>query len=348
MPVTIERIAPPDDALTGSFRERRLRRGAACDRGKTIEIGLVNNMPDAALHATERQFASLLAVASGGFDVRLHLFALPDVPRSAEARAALAQTYRDIRALRARTLDALIITGAEPIAAELSEEPYWRGLTELIDWAAANTFSSILSCLAAHAGALHLDGLPRQPLPAKCLGVFAFEAATRHPLLAGLQAGTRTPHSRRNGLDRQALIERGYEILTDNADIGVDVFVKQERSLLVFLQGHPEYGDETLAREYRRDVGRFLQGQGDAPPNVPANYFSSEIERRLVSFAARAQRDRRPELMGHFPQAGASGPGDAPWRPAAAQLYANWLELIAERKAALTQSAPIAATRRGA
>ena len=42
-----------------NLRERRLRRGSIRDRGKRIEIGLVNNMPDAAVAATERQFARL-------------------------------------------------------------------------------------------------------------------------------------------------------------------------------------------------------------------------------------------------------------------------------------------------
>jgi homoserine O-succinyltransferase len=50
---------------------------------------LVNNMPDAALLATERQFASLLAEAAGeAFDVTLRLYALANVPRSPSAPAS--------------------------------------------------------------------------------------------------------------------------------------------------------------------------------------------------------------------------------------------------------------------
>ncbi len=320
MPVTIERLCPSDMAPIGAFRERRLRRGVIGDRGATIEIGLVNNMPDAAMPATERQFANLLAAASDRFEVRLHLLALDDVPRSKEAREEIARTYRDAGQLRTMGLDALIITGAEPIAAELADEPYWPALTELIDWAEANTFSTVLSCLAAHAGVLHLDGVARRPLRTKCSGVFSFDALARHPLLAGLEKGLTTPHSRRNGLDRQDLMRCGYQVLAYRADVGVDIFVKQSRALIVFLQGHPEYGDESLAREYRRDMGRYLQGAQDRPPVVPANYFPSEVERLLDDFAARAERERRPELMREFPESGAHGPGDAPWRGGAAQL----------------------------
>src|SRR5947208_658186 len=48
----------------------------------TLDLALINNMPDAAIEATERQFANLLAAASGQTLVRLRTFALDEVPRS--------------------------------------------------------------------------------------------------------------------------------------------------------------------------------------------------------------------------------------------------------------------------
>ena len=49
-----------------------------------IVIGLVNNMPDAALHSTETQFAGLLQQASGELLVRLRLSSIRELPRAAE------------------------------------------------------------------------------------------------------------------------------------------------------------------------------------------------------------------------------------------------------------------------
>jgi homoserine O-succinyltransferase len=342
MPLAIDRLPPQSIARIGSLGERRLRRGALRDRGKTIEIGLVNNMPDAALLATERQFSSLLNAASGRHDVRLHLYALRDVPRSQETRGALTRTYRDAAQIRGRRLDALIVTGAEPLAPTLEQEPYWRALTELIDWAELNTVSTILSCLAAHVGVRHLDGIQRQPLPEKCSGVFTFETMARHKLVSGLGGDVTTPHSRRNGLNPDDLDRRDYQMLTLDPQIGVDVFVKQRQSLLVFLQGHPEYEDDSLAREYRRDMNRFLRGEQDDLPSIPTDYFPASIERPLAAFAERAWLDPRPELMSAFPDAGAFGAGKAPWRKSAVQLYSNWLDIVAERKAALLNEAPMA------
>src|SRR5437763_7970494 len=87
-----------------------------------IHIGLVNNMPDAALEATERQFRTLLSEAAEGIVVRFSLFALPEVRRSEEARRRIAASYSSINAIWDNRLDGLIVTGAEPMAANLMDE----------------------------------------------------------------------------------------------------------------------------------------------------------------------------------------------------------------------------------
>ena len=93
-----------------------LRPGPAVDlRGRNcLTIGLVNNMPDAACEATERQFLRLLRAASNDVVVLLKLFSIAAVPRSETTRAELAGRYRDISELWNAPLDGLIVTGAEP------------------------------------------------------------------------------------------------------------------------------------------------------------------------------------------------------------------------------------------
>ena len=69
-------------------------------RGRNcLTVGLVNNMPDAACEATERQFHKLLRAASRDVVVRLKLFSVPSVPRSETMRAELAGRYRDLAEL---------------------------------------------------------------------------------------------------------------------------------------------------------------------------------------------------------------------------------------------------------
>ena len=325
MPVTLIRPSPPTQIA--SLRERRLRRGAVADRGRRLRVELVNNMPDSAVLATQRQFIRLLEEGAGAFDVALGLMTLSTVERSAEARREMAELYRSPAGFSAAPPDAIIVTGAEPRAAELDEEPYWRELTNLFDAARARAQATLASCLAAHALVLHRDRVRRRRSPVKWSGLYRTEIASSHPLADGLMPGF-TPHSRWNGLDEAELVAKGYLVLTRAGEAGVDMFVKDEDHLALFFQGHPEYDADTLAREYRRDVSRALNG---APaPAPPANYYDAETERRLRAHVAGMIAGREAPTM---PQYAMVGPAPE-WRARGARAIGNWLAAVAARKLA--------------
>jgi homoserine O-succinyltransferase/O-acetyltransferase len=296
-----------------------------------IEIGLVNNMPDAALAATEQQFIDLLASAAGEGWVHLRFFSLPGIPRGESALRRIGRSYRDTTAIRKVGIDALIVTGTEPKAERLADEPYWGAFTQLVDWAALNTISTVWSCLAAHAAVLHLDGIERVALEEKCIGVFDCEPLGAHPLTENLPARSTVPHARWNTLDAAALERNGYALITRAAEAGVDAFVREEESLFVFLQGHPEYDAGSLASEYRRDIGRYLRGERATYPSMPRHIFDAATEAALAAFAVRATRERDESLFADFPLS-ANPMLDARWQPTAAALYRNWLALIAGQK----------------
>src|SRR6202022_4649925 len=100
-----------------------------------LTIGLINNMPDSALKATERQFMRLVRAASADLRVNFHCFSLSSVARSKQAREHIERDYADIADLDRLQIDGLIVTGAEPVAANLPDEPFWGELAEIIDWA---------------------------------------------------------------------------------------------------------------------------------------------------------------------------------------------------------------------
>ena len=81
----------------------------------SLDIGLINNMPDAALESTERQFVELLEAAAGHVVVRLRLLSLPQVPRSEAGREYLQQSYSDIAGLWDSRLDGLIVAAQEAV-----------------------------------------------------------------------------------------------------------------------------------------------------------------------------------------------------------------------------------------
>jgi homoserine O-succinyltransferase len=296
-----------------------------------LEIGLINNMPDAALDATVRQFRGLLAAAAGDTAVRLTLYTLPEVPRSDLGRQQVSG-YANIDDLWDRRHDGLIVTGAEPQAADLEDEPYWQSLTRVLEWAEHHTYSTILSCLAAHAGILHIDGIARRPLGDKRFGVFECVPVSDHPLTATAPNRLQMPHSRWNEVPEEALLACGYRVLTRSADAGVDAFVKQRKSLFVFFQGHPEYDAITLLLEYRRDIGRFLRGERDTYPPMPHGYFDEETVSALTTLQERSLTDRREERLAEFPIALAADRVTNNWRSTAEGLYRNWLRCIGAAK----------------
>src|SRR3974390_1837189 len=98
----------------------------AQERGEepqTITIGLVNNMGDAAIRATERQFGGLLQ--ADDVDVRVRYYHMPQCPRPKAARALFLTSYAGVDDLWADPVDGLIVTGAEPRTPRLQDEPYW-------------------------------------------------------------------------------------------------------------------------------------------------------------------------------------------------------------------------------
>jgi homoserine O-succinyltransferase len=298
-----------------------------------VQVALVNNMPDSALEDTEMQFMELLDRASGEVTVRLKLYSLPEVPRGDRGRQHLDNFYASAGELWNDHVDAVIITGTEPKQPDLRQEPYWSALTEIFDWAERHTVSTVLSCLAAHAGVLHSDGIPRQPLSDKRFGVFECEKPGRHLLMRNSAQPVKFPHSRWNEVREDALIACGYTVLTKSPLAGVDSFVKQKRkSLFVHFQGHPEYSAHTLLKEYRRDVKRFLRQERETYPAMPCGYFDAAAAKLLNEFQASALANRREERMLFFPEAFLVEGLQHEWQPSALSVYSNWLEYVLAKK----------------
>jgi homoserine O-succinyltransferase len=297
-----------------------------------LSIGLVNNSSDRALKTTETQFVRMLRAASSGFDLDLKFFTCPEIPRSASALDYAGKPYADIGELFDVPLDALIVTGMEPQAATLQNEPVWQNITRLVDWATENSVPVIWSCLAAHAAVLYLDGIARTRLREKLLGVFNCDVlVTDHLLAPGLPQRWTSPHSRYNGLSQAALVGKGYQILSSSDEAGVDVFLKEQGPPFLFFQGHPEYEADTLWRQYKRDVRRYLVAESNEYPLAPRNYFDVTTEMTLHRIRERVMQGHRdlPDIDRTLGEIASAVKGDT-WATPAVGLYANWLTLVAQ------------------
>ncbi|MDT8321550.1 MAG: homoserine O-succinyltransferase [Xanthomonadales bacterium] len=297
---------------------------------RELHIGFLNMMPDAALEATERQFIRLVGGCNPIAQFFVYPFSLPGLQRSAQTLDYIERYYSRFEDLREQGLDALIITGANVANPRLDQEAFWNPLVEVVEWAQHNVASMLCSCLATHALLKHFHGIERQPLPEKRWGVYSHRICEpRHPLLREINTRFDAPHSRYNDISRAQLEQAGLTVLAESKEGGVHMAVSPDRFRVVYFQGHPEYDYNSLLKEYKREVLRFVSGELAEPPPFPANYFSvpaAGAARRFVEEALQAHRAGRP-LPGTLETE--AGPElDNTWGDTAKAIVNNWLGLV--------------------
>lgn len=293
----------------------------------TLTCALVNNMPDGAFDATERQYLSLLEEASGPNELEVRRYTMSGVPRGEHTSVRIGEEYLPLANLYLDAPDFLIVTGSNPIEAHLQDELYWDDLFELLTWSRSRVRSTLLSCLSAHAALTVYDDIARVRLPTKCTGVFSQDVDVAHPLTAGLDPEIELPHSRWNSVPREALELAGYAVVVQSETTGWGIAAREEDGhQLVLVQGHPEYDPSSLLREYRRDASRYVHHERDDLPYLPYHCVSEEdwkpLERTHNEILDGA---RDPLLIDHYPFDEVAARAPWPWRSMATRFYSNWM-----------------------
>lgn len=309
-------ILDPDRALHQDIRE--------------LHIGLLNMMPDAALEATERQFFRLIGQSNQIAQFYVHPFTLDTLPRSSRAREHVERYYEPFERIRAEGLDALIITGANVTGPDLSAEPFWEPLGEVVEWAWDNLSSTLCSCLATHAVLQFRYGQRRRPLGAKCWGVFPHRVVEgSHPLVSTVNTLFDVPHSRFNAVAREQFDAAGLRVLVESDTVGVHLAVSADGFRQVFFQGHPEYDTISLLKEYKREVMRFAEGARVDYPPFPEHYFRLRTRAILDEHEARLRRAReRGDEPPALPEGLVIPDLDNTWHDSAEGVMGNWMGLI--------------------
>lgn len=297
---------------------------------RDLHIGLLNMMPDAALKATEQQFARLVGSCTELARFHLHVFSIDGLPRSAEGKAYIDEHYETFASVREDGLDALIVTGANVSNPSLDQEPFWAPLQEVIAWATTSTCSVLCSCLATHALMKYRHHAERQKLPAKRWGVYSHRVHNpHHPLTRDINTRFDVPHSRHNDISREQFLEAGLTILVDSDEGGVHMAVSPDQFRTVYFQAHPEYDANSLLKEYKREVHRFIDGARQHYPPHPEHYFSEEAAAIADAYhqdvlAAKA-KDLTPPP---FPENDLERLVDNTWGDTGKAIFNNWLGLV--------------------
>ena len=330
MPLVAHNDLPAFDKLAEEGVKVLSSNMAAHQDIRELHIGLLNMMPDAALGATERQFFRLIGQSNPIAQFYMHPFTLDDIPRSAEARAYVDQYYESFDAIRNAGLDALIITGANVTQPNLSAEDFWNALIEVADWAQEHVTSTLCSCLATHAVLEFRYGQKRENQPAKKWGVFEHQVIDPvHPLVADINTRFSVPHSRWNSVQPHQFDAAGLRTLVTGDDGCVHLATSADGFRTVFFQGHPEYDTISLLKEYKREVNRYIDGEIDSYPPLPANYLGLFESAVFREFASRVKSDRQTGgKISEFPESLILPLLDNTWHDSACSVVGNWMGLI--------------------
>lgn len=297
---------------------------------RELHIGFLNMMPDAALVATERQFIRLVGNCNRIAQFYVYPFSLPGLPRSQDTLEYIERYYCKFEDLKEQGLDALIITGANVANPNLEEEPFWEPLLEVVRWADGNVASMLCSCLATHALLKHQYGIERQPLPEKRWGVYSHRISKPgHPLLRGVNTRFDVPHSRYNDISRQQLEDAGLSVLAESRQGGVHMAVSPDQFRTIFFQGHPEYDLNSLLKEYKREVLRYLSGDLPAAPPFPDHYFPTDARRVVEQLLGQADAGQvLDDVSSGRLEEKLNALLDNTWGDTAKALVNNWLGLV--------------------
>lgn len=244
------------------------------------------------------------------------------------------------------SMDALIVSGSEPTTAEISTEPCLAIIDRMLRECSGAT-SLLFSCQSAHA-ALHLMyGLRRYRLAQRSHGAFdhwvhtpASELLGASPapgtamaLVEGLTTPVRVPHSRWNEMTSADLRAAGVTVLLDSEEAEWHLATGSDGLRHVFIQGHPEYLCDTMAREYRRDLRRWLADASRPFPDIPQRYFPRDTEEWLLDHAVRVRTTFDPTLLDNFPLPADFTEVATDWSSHSTLFFANWIRAIAARSA---------------
>ena len=289
MPVKIPNGLPAYDILTNENIFVMNEDRAVTQDIRPLRIVALNLMPTKTV--TETQLLRLLGNTS--LQVELTLLRTASYqPRNTD-HTHLDTFYRTFDEVKHEQFDGLIVTGAPVEQMPFCEVAYWQELSQVLDWATENVFSSMFICWGAQAALYHYYGIEKQPLSKKLFGVYPHTVENRtHRLLRGFDDLFFAPHSRHTTVRTQDVLSHpSLEVLATSKEAGLYLAVSCD-GRRVFVTGHSEYDPETLELEYKRDLNAGL------PIEPPVNYY---------------------------PDNDCSMPPRVTWRAHGNMLFGNWL-----------------------
>ena len=264
MPVRISRELPAYAQLTNENIFVMSEQRAVSQDIRPLKLAILNIMPTKIV--TETQLLRLLGNTPLQVDVtflRTSTHASKNTPLE-----HLESFYRTFEQIRGQKFDGLIITGAPVERLEFNQVNDWDELKDIMSWSKNNVYSTMHICWGAQAGLYYNYGIEKHVLDKKLSGVFLHQTlGGSQKLIRGYDDYFYAPHSRYTGVEREDVDKHPeLTVLAQSEQAGVYLIIGRN-GREVYIMGHPEYDNDTLALEYRRDLEKGIS------PEIPENYF---------------------------------------------------------------------------
>ncbi|MBQ7377627.1 MAG: homoserine O-succinyltransferase [Clostridia bacterium] len=289
MPIRIPEQLPARGVLENEYIFVMDEKRAVTQDIRPLRIAILNLMPTKI--TTETQLIRLLS--NTPLQIELTLLQTETYKSTNTSAEHMKAFYKNFSDVKSECFDGLIITGAPVETLNFFDVSYWEELCAIMKWSKTNVYSTFHICWAAQAALYYHYNIEKHPLKQKMFGIYPHETLDfRHPLVRGFDETFLAPHSRHTEVRLEDLQKcPDLDVLAVSKEAGVYLAASHD-CRRVFVTGHSEYDNDTLAREYQRDVGRGLS------IDVPYNYFPND------------------------------DPGEIPinrWRSHANLLFSNWL-----------------------
>ena len=259
---------------------------------RPLRIAILNLMPKKI--ETETQILRL--ISKSPLQVDIDFMKVSNHVSKNTSADHLLKFYDDFSMLKENHYDGLIITGAPVEHLEYEDVDYWQELCTIMEWSKSHVYYTVHICWGAQAGLYYHYGIQKHLLPHKVFGIFPQLLCDEYNFLTnGFDEVHMTPHSRHTAIDEEALAEvKELEVLSRSNTTGSNIIATRDFRR-IFIMGHLEYGKDTLAQEYFRDLNQGKEIQ------IPYNYFPEDDPSKEPLFK---------------------------WRAHANLLYRNWLNYV--------------------
>ncbi|MDP4118105.1 MAG: homoserine O-succinyltransferase [Bacillota bacterium] len=234
---------------------------------RQLHIAIVNIMPEK--ESTELQLLRLLSNSPLQTDitfVRLDSHCYKNI-----SEEYLQNYYKAFAEVDTQFFDGLIITGAPVENLPFEQVDYWQELCDIMEWSKEHVTSTMYICWAAQAGLYHHYGLQKYRFENKLSGIYEHKCIYQdEELTRGFDDVFYAPHSRYTGVHSDDIRNHPELKILAESQVAGAYLVLDKGNKRIFVNGHPEYSADTLAKEYRRDLHKHIS------PEIPTNYFEDD------------------------------------------------------------------------